>query len=217
MAQFIATNVAKLMQQPHFKYELVSWNKVMQLNRVLAGKILDSGYRPEVVVAIARGGYTPARLLCDYLNLYSLTSLQITHYTHSTRSLDDARLCAGVTTNVRAKNVLLVDDVTDSGDTLQLARRHLGELQPAQIKTAALHHKTSAPAAPDYYGVKITAWRWLIYPWAVIEDINEILNSMADPPGNAQSAAQVLAQRFHLQLSLSHLTDVYRFRSLHAP
>ena len=56
------------MQEP-IRCELISWTAVQHLTRSLAAKIRASGFRPDVVVAIARGAYVPARLLCDHLDI----------------------------------------------------------------------------------------------------------------------------------------------------
>ena len=63
--------------------------------------------------------------------------------------------------------VLLVDDVTDTGDTLRLAIEHMQSHNPAQLKVAVLQHKQVSPLEPDFYAQKIVAWRWVIYPWAL--------------------------------------------------
>jgi len=73
------------------KVELVSNATVTRLSRKLAHKIQDSGFTPDIIICIARGGYIPARLICDYLNIYNLTSIRIKHYTGSSKS-ETARL-----------------------------------------------------------------------------------------------------------------------------
>jgi len=61
----------------------VSWATVHGLARRLAAKIADSGYRPDLIVAIGRGGYVPGRLLSDWLGIMDLTSFKIEHYRHA--------------------------------------------------------------------------------------------------------------------------------------
>ena len=57
---------------PKIKCKLVKWEEVVEWCRKLAEKIKESGWRPDLIVAIARGGYTPARLLCDFLDIHDL-------------------------------------------------------------------------------------------------------------------------------------------------
>ncbi|MEM0331803.1 MAG: phosphoribosyltransferase, partial [Archaeoglobaceae archaeon] len=43
-----------------------SWEEINELCKNLARKIKNSGFSPDVVVAVARGGWVPARLICDH-------------------------------------------------------------------------------------------------------------------------------------------------------
>ncbi|MEM0093773.1 MAG: phosphoribosyltransferase, partial [Thermofilum sp.] len=65
---------------PKVNTKLVSWEEVVTWVRKLADAIQASGFKPDVVVAVARGGYVPARLLCDFLDVHDLVSLQILHW-----------------------------------------------------------------------------------------------------------------------------------------
>jgi len=100
-----------------FRAEYVSWPKMAAMGRTLAGRILASGFRPEVIVAIARGGYVPARILCDYLEVSELAGLRIVHYRAGANKEKRARLVAPLNLPVAGKRVLLVDDLIDTGET----------------------------------------------------------------------------------------------------
>ena len=52
--------------------ELISWGEVHRLCRRLSGLIQVSGFQPGIVIAIGRGGYVPARLVCDDLDIMAL-------------------------------------------------------------------------------------------------------------------------------------------------
>ena len=188
--------------------ELVTWNQVYRLSRRLADAIRDSGFRPDIVVAIARGGFVPARLLCDMLGLYDLVGFRIGHYEAGAHKNPQARLCSSLTQDVRDLNVLLVDDCSDTGDTLVLALEHLRSFVPRCIKVAVLHHKQVSPFVPDFYGQKIVAWRWLIYPWAVFEDLSGFLDAMHPCPGSPEEAIHQLERRHGIKVSRQTVEDV---------
>ena len=57
--------------------KVVSWSEVVEWCRALAQKIRLSKFKPDVIVAIARGGFVPARLLCDYLDVIDLLSIKL--------------------------------------------------------------------------------------------------------------------------------------------
>ena len=153
-----------------FRCELISFNDVLRLSRVLARKIKASGYMPDLIVAIGRGGYVPGRLVSDFLLFNDLTSMKIEHYARAADMRKEARIKFPIPVDITGKKVLIVDDVTDTGETLNLAVNYALSLKPANVRTAVLQHKTCSAFTPDFYAQKILKWRWVIYPWARYED-----------------------------------------------
>ncbi len=197
------------MQSP-LKIEFVSWNKVMQLSSLLANKIAADNYRPDLVITIARGGYVPARLLCDYLDIYNLTSIRITHYLGGANKIEAAKLLIPLNLDIAGMNILLVDDIDDSGDTLQLALDHIKYFNPAQIKLAVLHHKQVSSVEPDYYAQKIIKWRWITYPWAIVEDVQGFVEKMDPKPVDVQAAIDYFSKTYRSHIPLQVMEQVYR-------
>lgn len=189
--------------------EIVSWGRINQLSRKIANSIRKAGFQPDIVVAVARGGYVPARQLCDLLDIYDLTSVRIMHYTSGAQQIEHARLVMPLAVDVSNKRILLVDDVTDSGDTLELAYQHITEHGAAAIKTAVLHHKQLSTFIPDYYGQKITKWRWLIYPWAMVEDISGFMAHMEPRPASIDEASNRLEEEYGLRVPSNVLEDAF--------
>lgn len=188
--------------------ELISWGRFHGLARRLARSVLDSGFRPDLVVAIGRGGYIPARVLVDHLGLMALTSIRLEHY-RGARKGREARIKDPLWSALEAEQVLLVDDVSDSGDTFAVAVAHLRERLPgADICTAALHHKAISRYRPDFYGQVVRKWRWLIYPWALIEDLCGFAYAMDPRPRSAQQLAQGLHRDYGLRPPGPVLEDV---------
>lgn len=200
-----------------FRCELVSWNRMYQMSRQLAAKIRGQGFVPDIVVAIARGGFVPARILCDYLDVSVLTSIQVTHYTAGASRKKCARLAAPLTTDVRGLHVLIVDDVNDTGETLAVALEHIRGFQPAGVRVAVLHTKLVSTFSPDFYVGRVVKWRWLIYPWAVIEDVAGLLDKMAARPATPEEAAQIFRRRFKCRVPMGILKDVYALAGWASP
>ena len=191
--------------------DMISWSEVQRLCQRLAGLIRESGYRPDLVVAIGRGGYVPARLICDCLHIMGLTSIKIEHYLSGADRQEEAVIRYPLKADIRGLRVLVVDDVNDTGDTLEAATQHLQTFQPGEIRTAVMHHKTVTSFKVDYYARKIIKWRWLIYPWAVNEDISGFLNRLTPAPGSLQDARKLLAEKFNIKISQQRLRDIYAF------
>ena len=197
------------MHDQAFNVELVSWSEITRLATRLADQIRLSGFVPDIIIAIARGGYVPARLLCDHLDHYNLTSIRISHYLAGAYRTRQAQLAEPIHVDIRGLKVLLVDDVDDSGDTLALAISHLGEKQPAEMKTAVLHHKQESVIVPDYYARKLIQWRWLTYPWALQEDIQGFLAKLEPAPSTIDDAANRLQQKFGIKIPRRVLHELF--------
>lgn len=191
------------------KVEFITQHQVDRLVLKLARKILRDRFRPDIIVAIARGGYVPARLLCDLLDIYNLASMRIAHYTGAHKNAQ-AHLSIPLNIDVRGMRVLLVDDIDDTGDTLALAREHILSMHPAELRTAVLHHKTSSTSLPDYYAHKIIRWRWITYPWAVVEDVLGFVRRMQPPPTSMDEASARLAKDYNFRADKQIMQDVFR-------
>ena len=187
--------------------ELISWSEVQRLCQHLAVMIRESDYHPDIIVAIGRGGYIPARLLCDHLDMMALTGIKIEHYLAGTSKQEQAIIRYPLCTDIRDQQVLVVDDVNDSGDTIELAIQHLQTFQPREIRTAVMHHKAISNVCVDYFAKKIIKWRWLIYPWAITEDISGFLESLS--PETVEEAQQLLAEQFGIKIPSQRLKEVY--------
>ncbi|MBM4200287.1 MAG: phosphoribosyltransferase [Gammaproteobacteria bacterium] len=181
--------------------ELISWARVLHLVGSLAERIQAAGFQPDRVVAIARGGYVPARLLCDRLNLYALDSIRIAHYRAGAAKSPVARLVSTLNSDIRACNVLLVDDVADTGDTLALAVDYLRNLKPRAVKVAVLQHKSQSPFIPDFCAEEVRAWRWLVYPWALAEDLGGFLAAMNPAPDDPEQLVERLRWDYGIKVS----------------
>jgi hypoxanthine phosphoribosyltransferase len=154
-----------------FPVELVNWELATDLSHWLADVIKASGYQPDYVVAIGRGGFVPSRIVCDSLLITNLTSIRIEHWGTAETRFDTARIRFPLSIDVAGASLLVIDDVTDTGETLTTAIEYLSGKDPGEIRSGVLHHKSSSSFVPDYYAEKIMTWRWIIYPWALHEDL----------------------------------------------
>ena len=154
-----------------FPCQLISWDEAYRLSRKLARAIKSSRYDPDLVIAIGRGGYVPARIVCDFLLHSLLTSIKIEHWDIAACKRPQTSVRFPLAVDVRGQKILIVDDVTDTGDTLKAAIDYVKSEGAGQIKTAVMQHKTSSAIVPDYYADLISDWRWIIYPWAAYEDV----------------------------------------------
>lgn len=188
--------------------EFISWSRFYNLSRTLCRRIFASGYRPDCIIAIGRGGYMPARIISDFLDIMNLTSFKIEHY-HGTRKKPVAVIRYPLSKKIEGTKVLLVDDVCDTGVTFDVARKHLEEcMQSQEVRTAVMHYKQVSTFVPDYYAQRMLKWRWIIYPWAAAEDISEFIKEMRPRPENCEQISKKLARDYGVRIPRQTLEDI---------
>lgn len=162
---------------PKVLTKLVSWDEVVEWSIGLARKIEESNWLPNMVVAVARGGYVPARLVCDYLGVSDLVSLQSQHWTEAAKASQKAIIRNAFSLDARGLKVLVIDDIVDTGETLALAKDFIAsEWKPEEVRTAALQWISPvAKFKPDYYYIEVKDWAWFQYPWTRLEDLTQFI------------------------------------------
>ncbi|BDZ44265.1 phosphoribosyltransferase [Naasia aerilata] len=152
--------------------EVLGWLEFGDASRSLAHSVAESGYAPEIVVAIARGGLLLAGSLAYALGVKSCGSLNVEFYTGVDERLDQPEILPPLLdgASLGGKRVLLVDDVSDSGRTLALAVDLLRGLG-AEVRSVTLYTKPRTVLAPDY------CWRatdqWIVFPWSALPPVTE--------------------------------------------
>ncbi len=146
------------------------WNYAYQT----AIKIRQSGWKPDVIIGVARGGWVHARLQCDLLGVKELYSVKVDHWGVTATKDGKAKLTVPLTGDVKGKRVLVVDDITDTGESLTMAVNHIREQGPSDVKSATLMHIAGSKFVPDYFGVEVS-WAWEIWPWNFYEDLNALI------------------------------------------
>lgn len=185
--------------------EYISWNAANSLSRKLADTVCASGFDPEIVVGVARGGWPPARIVSDWLGRPRLLSIRLEHY----RGIDHgmgAVVRHGLQENVAGKRVLIVDDVNDTGITLSVAKEYvLNEGAPSEVKVGVLHHKITAKFKPDYVAKRMIRWRWVFYPWSVIESLVSIFGKIENLPGTPEAVRRRLQEENKISVPLAEI------------
>lgn len=150
--------------------ETLSWPIFGEASRELAGQVLRSGFEPDVVVAIARGGMLLAGSIAYALGSKSCGALNVEFYTGVGTRLDEPVVLPPMLDQgaLEGKRVLLVDDVSDSGRTLALV---LGMLRGggADVRSVCLYSKPGTVQEPDF--VWKTTDRWINFPWSVLPPV----------------------------------------------
>jgi hypoxanthine phosphoribosyltransferase len=163
------------------KFKIVSWQEIDHLARKLFHLIKNDGFEPDIILGISRGGTIPARLLSDMFeavipfieggNTSILATMQIKFYTAIAETHTRPVVAQDVTVEIQQKKILLVDDLVDSGESIQCALDYLNLKNPKEIKIAALLHKPWSKVTPHYYVEEAT--EWVVFPHEYYEFMTE--------------------------------------------
>ncbi|HKL33283.1 MAG TPA: phosphoribosyltransferase [Tangfeifania sp.] len=193
-----------------FTAQLVSLQEVYNSSLKLAEKIKASSIQFDAIVSIARGGFPPARFLCDFLNIERLYSVQIKHYARGAEQQEEAEVLNKSLGDIENRKILLADDVNDSGKSLKTA---LELLEPAAlIKTAVLHEKETSEIKADFAGERFSEWKWFIYPWARTEDVLEFLSRGNMLNKGIRPAINFLKEKYDLKIEEGTLREIFQFK-----
>jgi xanthine phosphoribosyltransferase len=114
-------------------------------------------FKPDTIVAVARGGMTLAHALCMHLEVRNLQSIRCESYDETEQRNDITIL--GNSHFPDSKSILVVDDIVDSGKTLYALLPILQQNNPDVIfKTASLFTKPTALIQPDFTLYEATDW-----------------------------------------------------------
>lgn len=145
--------------------EILTWERFGTCCRELARQIADSGFEPEVLIAVARGGMLPGGGLSYALGVKLTDAINVEFYTDVHETLPDPVLLAPMldTDSIKGKRVLVVDDVVDSGRTLALVLDLLTNVG-AQPRSAVVYAKPTTVVEPDYVWARTD--EWIVFPWS---------------------------------------------------
>jgi hypoxanthine phosphoribosyltransferase len=138
----------------------VDWAMFGELCRALALKVARD-YDPEIIVGIARAGVIPGAVIASMLRL-DFYSMKISRKGEDDAIRERPEIMTSAPRQVRGKRVLIVDEITTSGDTLRLALAGVRDVQPAEVRTATSFARRSG-YQPDYSALTMDAE--VIFPW----------------------------------------------------
>ena len=180
---------------------LPSWNELHENIREIVEKIKKDNYQPDIVIALSRGGFVPARVICDLMIIKDLVSIKVDHWGVTAAKDGKAHLRYPINADLTGKKVLIADDITDTGDSMMIAKEFVKKLNPEEIKTAAIFHIKTSKFVPDYYSKEID-WVWVMWPWNYIEDMCNITPKVLDENkgSSIKEIKENLKKRFKIDL-----------------
>ena len=160
----------------------IDWKEFNSLVEKVAIQIDDSNFKPDLIVGIMRG----AAAIIDILSrIFKVKTAYLAASSYTGEMIEDqqeeniifAREMSSTMTNFPNKmKILVVDDLTDTGRTLDYTIKYLKDYPQlkdkiAEIKTCVLFQKPKSTFNPDFVGKKLTGNDWLILPTEIFEEI----------------------------------------------
>ena len=141
--------------------EATDWGDVENLVRRLSAQIATACFLPDVILAIARGGWIPVRLLSRELGVKRIASIGV-EYSDPERITPTLYSAPDVPGNCGA--ILVVEDRVETGRAMIAGVNHLRTLNATlDIRTACIFHRTDSLLTPDFtLGVRDDTIR---FPW----------------------------------------------------
>ncbi|MDD7972647.1 xanthine phosphoribosyltransferase [Roseinatronobacter alkalisoli] len=148
---------------PHEKGFHISWDQIHRDSRALAWRLdkqgPDSGHW-RAVVAITRGGLAPAMIIARELDIRVVDTISVKSYDH--QSQDAAKVLKSPQPDMMGdgKGILIIDDLVDTGKTLELVR----QLYPA-AHFATVYAKPQGRDMVDTFITEVSQDTWIFFPW----------------------------------------------------
>lgn len=138
----------------------ITWDDFGELAAKLAEQVAQ--FKPQVIVGIARAGLFPATALACMLRCEMLPA-RLTRRENDRVVHKSPVWKAPISTQVAGQVVAVVDEITDSGETLSIAAQAARARGATQVLTASLVSHSWADPAPDFTALVSDAL--VIFPW----------------------------------------------------
>ncbi len=195
------------MSGDRFDCEVMSWDRFYDLSERTARMIMKSGFRPDFMVGLARGGWVLARVLCDFLAVKDLISLKVEHWGITATPDGEAKIKYPFKVDLMGRRVLVVDDIADTGKSLIVATNYVRKLNPSEVRTATLILLKDSKFKPDFYGEEMT-WRWVIFPWNYVEDMCNLVAKVSGGGADLDTVKARLKEHFKIDVSADDLAEI---------
>ena len=138
--------------------------------RELAQQVADSGFEPDIILSIARGGLFLGGALGYALDVKNLFVMNVEFYTGVDERLDLPVVLPPTldVVDLTGTKVLIADDVADTGKTLELVKDFCAG-HVTEVRTAVVYEKPRSVVRCD------DAWKrtdaWITFPWSTLPPV----------------------------------------------
>lgn len=174
------------------EFEVPTWNQIYEMLLHISDEIRKDSFRPDIIVGVSRGGWPPARVLSDLLDNPNLANVKVEFYLGVAETKGEPTLTQPVSVKVDGKKCLVVDEVADTGKSLQLIKEHLIAEGAVGVKIATVYLKPWSIIKPDYYAKETS--RWIVFPWEIKETLKKITKKCREKGNPVQPEIEKLVK-----------------------
>lgn len=124
--------------------------------------------KPNIIVSIGKGGSIPGVILAEMFECNNL-NLGLKSYKGQTRGNIHEYQPITCFDNLRDLNILIVDDIADSGETFEYAVNKFKGNGCERVETASVFYKPCSKFKPDSYAEEVEETTWIVQPWEPFE------------------------------------------------
>ncbi|HKV90217.1 MAG TPA: phosphoribosyltransferase family protein, partial [Thermoplasmata archaeon] len=144
------------------------------------------------------------------LRVKRLVSLRAQHWGVTATPSGTAEITEGLSGPVKDLDVLVVDDITDTGESLALATEAVRKAGAVRVESATFLHIGHAMLRPDYVAEEIPRdqWVWIVFPWNYWEDARNLVARAVEEAKSAAGARALLRERSGLDIPLDRVEEI---------
>ena len=188
----------------------LSWEEAEELLWKVALAMKADNYNPDVVIAVARGGLVPARILVDYLQKKYICTFQMGHWDDEASLREIPKIIFPLPdVDLSGMRVLVVDDVSDEGGTMEGVVTYL-KSRVREIRTVVLVSKADSRLKADYCPETMDEWRWVMFPWSRHEDLLSFTEKVLQITGGAtvEDIIRILEEAMSVDIARNEIDKV---------
>ncbi len=157
------------------QYLDLSWEMFGELCRALALRVARD-YDPELVIGIARAGVIPGAVVASILREY-FNSMKISRREGDEQVRDRPAILSSAPPAARGRRVLVVAEISSSGETLRMALSAVRNVGPTEVRTATAFVRPRG-YKPDYFALETD--QTIIFPWdrKIFQDNQLVVNPL---------------------------------------
>jgi hypoxanthine phosphoribosyltransferase len=138
----------------------VSWQDFHGLCKGLAAAV--SRFQPEIILPVGRGGYYPGTLIAHMLQV-EIFPIRLSRRVKDIVTFPQPQWLVEPPPAVKNRRVLVVDEISGSGETLTMVKAKVETLGAQAVKSVVLYAHTAGVSVPDYIGLVTDAL--ILNPW----------------------------------------------------